>query len=64
MNDRTATPETFPADGGSYERLPDGTLRQLEPPTAPPPGKSAQAASKAADAPVSRGSRPRNTPAE
>lgn len=35
--------ETFPLDGGSYERV-DGKLRQLEPPTAPPLGKSAAAA--------------------
>lgn len=33
-----------PKDGGSYSRDPKtGQLTQLEPPTAPPPGKSARA---------------------
>lgn len=29
-------PLLFPQDAGSYRRLPDGSLEQIEPPTAPP----------------------------
>ncbi|MCA3520389.1 MAG: hypothetical protein IOC87_09445 [Rhodobacter sp.] len=43
MTDTPAAPLAYPTEGGSYERLPDGTLRRLDadapPPAGPPAGK-------------------------
>ncbi len=36
MTDHPAAPLAYPTEGGSYERLPDGTLRRVDP-DAPPP---------------------------